>query len=481
MRGIVLAALGGFALVLAFPPFGLWPLIFVGFVPIVVAEHRILPASWSGTGLTTGIGIYIAVQAWGGLQASQRWLLLVLVPVLWLSGRLDAALQRSTAYRHVWWSSAVMWTAGLFLFGLTPIASWLDPAFALYREPWLIQPVSVLSVSGLNLFILIVNYLLAAAILVPESRTRRWALVSAGLVSAIWVACSVALLGAGRAGPSVRVAVVEPGAIAVVHGTPGPATSATQQSVLAQLIAGSRQAASRGAQVVVWPEKVLTYDPRASSAVQTLVKSANIYLVIGYTPDAQRFNRATVLAPSGQFLDVYNKQHPVRFQGDHSTGGPVVVADMVLARVAPIICYDLDYQNTARAAARHGAQLLAVPSEDWPGIAEQHYTHLVFRAVENRLAAAKADTAWDSAIIDPNGRIVRSHVSRREQRSVLVATVPLGTGHSPFTVTGNWLGWLTVAMSGVWALIGVRITRRAHGATYASPGTDATSRASTTA
>lgn len=62
------------------------------------------------------------------------------------------------------------------------------------------------------------------------------------------------------------------------------------------------------------------------------------------------------------------------------------------------------------------------------GIADKHHTHLVFRAVENRLTMIKADRAFDSAIIDPYGRLVTHGVSSKGVRRVLVAQGHLGLG-----------------------------------------------------
>ncbi|MEW5933494.1 MAG: hypothetical protein AB1816_07925, partial [Bacillota bacterium] len=61
-------------------------------------------------------------------------------------------------------------------------------------------------------------------------------------------------------------------------------------------------------------------------------------------------------------------------------------------------------RDTARKVARNGARLLTVPSFDWLAIAHKHYTHLVFRAIENRVSAVKADVGF--AIVDPYGRIL---------------------------------------------------------------------------
>src|SRR5512147_1514972 len=45
--GIALSALSGLMLLLAFPPYGLWPLAWFGVVPVLLAEYRFLPAKWS--------------------------------------------------------------------------------------------------------------------------------------------------------------------------------------------------------------------------------------------------------------------------------------------------------------------------------------------------------------------------------------------------------------------------------------------------
>lgn len=462
VSGVVLAALGGLGLVAAFPPYGAWPLVFVAFVPIALAQHRVLPAAWSVLAPTVGIGLYVGYLGWGGLQPDQRWWLLVLVPIIAATGWMDLRWHGATGYRHFWWATPVAWTGALYAIGLTPIASWLDPAYALYRQPWLIQPVSVVSLSGLNLLIMLTNYAISSAVLRPVRRTRL--VLTGGLVAmlALWIAGSAVLLSVGRDGPTVRVAAVQLGTRTNEAVAPGSAAR-SNAVVLPRLAAATRQAASRGARLVVWPEKALVdVDPTTDETrtLQDLAASTGTYLVVGYTPDPDRFNRAAVIDPTGRILAVYDKQHPVTFAGDHSTGGQVVIAQTALGRIAPIVCYDLDFEDTARDAARGGAQLLAVPSEDWSGIADQHYIHLVFRAVENGLAAIKADTAWDSAIIDPEGDLMASRVSTTAGRDVLVATIPVGTGRTAFVTTGNWVGPVCVALTMLWVFLGVRSTRR---------------------
>lgn len=456
-RGIALAGAGALALAASFDPVGAWPLILVGFVPIGIAQHRVLPREWAGLATAIGYGGYIASVTWGGFTASQRpWLLLVAAG-LFVSGWLERGWHQRTGYRHLWWSGPVTWAGALFAFGLTPLSSWIDPAYALYRQYWLLQPVSVFAITGANLMILGTNFAVLAAVL---NRTQRLRLVAGAAVGLSgWVVLSGVLLDVGSTDRIVRVAAVQPGAIPRVDRLPAGQRAAADARILDVLEAGTRQAARDGAELVVWPEKALQYDDPALDAadrLRALAAETHVYLVIGYTQDPQRFNRATVLAPTGRFLGVYDKQHPVLFAGDHSVGGPVVVMKTDLGTIAPIICFDLDFADTGREAARKGADLLVVPSEDWSGIARQHYTHLVFRAIENRVSAVKADTAWGSAIIDANGRILARHVTTDPSSVVLVRDVALGTGRSPLVSTGDWIGWACLGLSVLWGVIVLR-------------------------
>ena len=45
--GLVLAACSGVMFLLAFPPYGLWPLAWIGLVPALLAQYRLLPLKWS--------------------------------------------------------------------------------------------------------------------------------------------------------------------------------------------------------------------------------------------------------------------------------------------------------------------------------------------------------------------------------------------------------------------------------------------------
>ena len=54
--GLALAALSVGMLMLAFPPYNLWPLIGVGLMLMLLAQYRLMPRRWSGLAPAVAIG-----------------------------------------------------------------------------------------------------------------------------------------------------------------------------------------------------------------------------------------------------------------------------------------------------------------------------------------------------------------------------------------------------------------------------------------
>jgi apolipoprotein N-acyltransferase len=65
--------------------------------------------------------------------------------------------------------------------------------------------------------------------------------------------------------------------------------------------------------------------------------------------------------------------------------------------------------------------------------------------VENRVAIIKSDGGYDSAIIDPYGRIIEKAITPEGANAILVADIPLGAGNTIVTHLGDWVGWLCLA------------------------------------
>lgn len=77
LLGVTLPALGGLAFVLAFPPYEIWPLVFVGLIPVLIVQYRILPPKLSS--LACAIGVFVWLQGYLGpvfvpIGTFMRWL-----------------------------------------------------------------------------------------------------------------------------------------------------------------------------------------------------------------------------------------------------------------------------------------------------------------------------------------------------------------------------------------------------------------------
>ena len=59
--GLVLSLVSGIMLTISFAPYNAWPLIFVAFLPTIIAQYRVLPAKLSSlaSAVMTGTWVYL--------------------------------------------------------------------------------------------------------------------------------------------------------------------------------------------------------------------------------------------------------------------------------------------------------------------------------------------------------------------------------------------------------------------------------------
>ncbi len=371
--------------------------------------------------------------------------------------------------------------------------SWI--AYRIGGLPQLVQPVSVVSTPALNLLLHVVNAAIALAVLaladrrwphladvaVPR-RVLAWSLGVPGVVCAAWVVWSLAIYSSvtHRMGPEVRVAAVQPGLENATPGTlisagdlhPGRGEEQRRSAQIAQLSDLTRQAAARGAKIVVWPEETLNYDPRVTDTawIPALVRQTGIYLAMGFTPnaaDGSAPNTALLWSPDGTVASVYYKTKRVLAEGESFTPGTVYpTVRTPYGTLGMIICFDIDFPDgPARRVAADGARMILAPSIDFESVADVRSASTAYRAIENRVAMVKADVAWDSVIVAPNGRVVTSTAvhAERGDSALLVTDVPMGPGGAPFTLFGGtpfrWLEWIATLVM-LEALITTKIRRR---------------------
>jgi apolipoprotein N-acyltransferase len=109
--------------------------------------------------------------------------------------------------------------------------------------------------------------------------------------------------------------------------------------------------------------------------------------------------------------------------------------------------------------------MILAPSIDVESISSVRSASTVFRAVENRVAMVKADAAWDSVVVAPNGQVlaIDNIHTQLGGRALLVADVPLGPRGAPFTRYGGlpfqWAAYALTAVMGGAMFLSWRRTR----------------------
>jgi len=497
MLGLGLSVLSGLMLVWSMEGYHIEGLIFIGFVPALVAQHRVLPRRWSGLGFGIPVGILFQGYLGPGLSnADLAWYLYVYG--LWIALFVAAIAWRSrgfhsrTGYRWFVLSTPLAYVAFEFVrTNMTEVfgGSWGMLPYALYERPGILQPVSITGIHGMTLLLLLINFGIARVVLTqlderlgpPDGRaplTRAAARRDGRVITAVtvgWVVLSLALLDNIHVDVfdplpenTVRVAAIQPdpydieGIDRVLAGEiDADDISISEQEKLRRNIEQTVFAANQGAELVVWYEGGLKFDPSGPEGepIRALADEHNIYLAVGWQSPTEggRYNEVATFSPDGEFLGSYGKSHPGEFAGDFSARqGDYLVYDAPFGRFGSIICFDLDFLDSARNVAKLGANILAVSSNDVPGIADKHYTHLVFRSIESRLATVKADSAFDSAITDPYGRILDAYVNQYTGRATLVADVQVGSGDTFYVRFGDWFAWLALAGSLVFLGVGAQ-------------------------
>ena len=134
---------------------------------------------------------------------------------------------------------------------------------------------------------------------------------------------------------------------------------------------------------------------------QRLAIESGMYIVGGTLPamdppdERTLFNECYVYAPDGDY-DVQGKLHMTRFEAEEWFVSPhkqFKVFDTAIGKLAVTICYDVEFPELARAAAKEGAYILVVPSctDDRQGFLRVRYCAQA-RAIENQMYVIHSGT-----------------------------------------------------------------------------------------
>jgi apolipoprotein N-acyltransferase len=358
-------------------------------------------------GIPIATGLWIVYLAWDAIRrrAGDRWGIYVFPALM--------ALLETASYR------------------LTEFGVWGAAANTQLDDLRLLQLASVAGVGGIG-FMMAWTASTAAALLSARDRAGLRVHLAAllAVIGAVYTFGSLRLHAEQR-GATVRVA----GVVADLGPTPaglpsGPAVAANTD----ELFERTREAARRGARLIVWNEAATVVEPAAESLFVrrglAVARENRVDLVIAYivplaTSQFRMENKYVWLSDGGEVLEVYYKHHPVPGEGSVRGKGPLKGIDRPFGVTAGAICYDYDFPGMALGHAAAGAGLIAVPASDWRGIDPYHTQMARLRAIEGGFSVVRPVRWATSAAFDAYGRS-RATLSHFEDNDrIMMATLPV--------------------------------------------------------
>jgi apolipoprotein N-acyltransferase len=460
------AALGaGLATSLAFPPAGLWPLAFVGIVPLLLLLRTAGPRRGALYGLVWGAGFFGATLYWIALFGAMAWTALVLLCAasIALYGLVIGTLWRSDRPIVDALVAASAWTAIDWIRGMWPLGGFTWGSLGVSQAPnHLTLPLAaVTGVWGVTFVVVLVNAAIAM-LLVREGRGAHRVVLAA--LAAVAVVAPAALPASPATGGALDIAALQ------VDVRVPPGTSATEEDrlVAARHIELHRSLAGGPRPgLVLWGEGALdpaaAADPATVAAVQDAIAAVGSPTTVGAVVNdpAGGDQRTSVLAfdERGRLVDRYDKVHLVPFGEfvpwrsrlgwisaiqqipvDRVPGASIhTIAQPGLPPYGTPICFENAFPDITRAFVNAGAQFLVVPvnnaSYDFTAAADQHLQMSQLRAVETARWVVDAGVSGITAFVDPTGRTT----ARTElfETAILRGQVRTSTARTPYVRYGD--------------------------------------------
>ncbi|WP_309229702.1 MULTISPECIES: apolipoprotein N-acyltransferase [unclassified Blastococcus] len=471
----LLAALGGLATCLAFPGAALVPLAVLGPAALALSVHGRSARGGFWLGLVLGLGFFVPLLSWTGVYVGPfPWLALAVFEALHL-GLLGAATALTSRLR--WWPlwAAALWVAdealrGRFVLGGFP---WGRLGFSQTDGP-LLSFAAYGGVPFVGFAVALIGTLLAAAVLAAV-RIRRSTgsgrrAAARSLAGALAAAVAVPLLGALAWLPLPGASLTDGGptaTVAVIQGDvprAGLDFNAQRRAVLdnhvqrtLELADAVRAGEQPQPDVVLWPENSSDIDPYrnddAAAQIDRAARAIDAPILVGAVVQGPgRFisNTAIVWDPEEGPGETYVKRHPVplgeyvparsffRFFSadvdrvtDQKAGDEPGLLDIGGIRVGDLICFEVVYDGLVSDVA--GAGMLVVQTNNatfgYTAESEQQLAMSRLRAVEHGRTVAVVATSGISAVVAPDGTVVRSselftpdvfveEIAQRDSRSV---------------------------------------------------------------
>ncbi|MGH9880615.1 MAG: apolipoprotein N-acyltransferase, partial [Pyrinomonadaceae bacterium] len=442
------AILASILLVFTFPDFNLWPLAWVGLVPLLIAIARrpVLSRAFL-LGWITGSLFFFGSCHWltysmvhyGRIPGWIAYLLLI--PGALALGLFPAAFALVLAS-----AARLLRTKALFLAPFIWVAFewarlgvtgqlWNAIGYSQAYKPLLIQSAYWGGVYGVSFLIVSTNAALAFMIV---NRCKRAVVITTAVLAV------VAILVLGSNAPSLPREAVIPAAHVVALQPNVPMDLVKSAEEMRELTtrhinmskSALRQLPNDGLpRLVIWPESPMNFtyasDSQFREFISGFARANNTALLFNSqepAPNDGIYNSAVLINEAGRLIGQYDKIRLMPFGeyvplprwlpganlitamvGEFSPGTNYKLLSVGSAQAGVFICIESAYPWIARTFAREGADVLINISNDGylgrTAVMRQHLANAVFRAVENGRPVVRVTNTGITAYITAKGEV----------------------------------------------------------------------------
>ncbi|HVG39373.1 MAG TPA: apolipoprotein N-acyltransferase [Pyrinomonadaceae bacterium] len=494
-----LAVLSSVLLVFSFPDFDLWPLAWVGLVPLLLAVARrpapARPFAAFVLGWLSGTIFFYASCYWltysmiryGGLPAPLAYTLLA--PAAAVVGLFPAFVMTAFAFLLNRQGKLIallgfpfLWTTGELARLYVTGQLWNAVGYSQGYVPPLIQAARWGGVYGVGFLIVAANVAFAYFIL---EKTRRAFFFSAALLCVVAMILALSFYSARRdrddAAPEALVVGVQANV---------PMSFARTPEAMDELLQRHFRLSERGLQgvrdeklralprLVVWSESPMNFAYSGDASIRSVLgefarrnRAALIINSMEPAPNDGAYNSALMIDDEGRLIAQYDKIRLLPFGeyvpgskwlpgtslvaaivGDFTPGEKYPLLSIGPARAGVFICFESAFPEIARRFAAEGADvLLNISNDGYLGptpVRRQHLANAVFRAVEAGRPVLRVTNTGITARIAADGRVSDETGSFRPE----VRTWTVGRAASPktfYTERGDLFAFACALLSGL--------------------------------
>ena len=497
IKDIFLAASSGLLIAISFPRFNLYPVAWIGLIPLltVLKDKDKKDAFWLGwlVGVTSFIVIInwvtITMYNYGKVPVPVSYtIMFLLAAYLGLYTAIFSYLfnlikDRSPQIRLVIGPS--LWvTLELIRNYLLTGFPWAQLGYSQYEFMELIQIADITGVYGISFLIVMVNIAITETAILIKKRGRKERGHYRNLIALIAIPVLIliivysygyiklsSLYEAEKNIKKMRIGLIQGN---IEQGKKWDVKF--KRETIDIYLTLSKKAKLEGAGLIIWPETAAPFffeqEREYQNELTTFAKQNSVYLLIGSPAMKGRdglLNSAYLISPKGDVLYRYDKIHLVPFGeyvplknilffinkmvegiGDFVPGEDYTIMKTDGARFGLVICYEIIFPELVREFVKRDANLMVTITNDaWFGVSSapyQHFSMAVFRAVENRVPVIRAANTGITGIIDASGRIIKTTDIFAE--TYITDEVAISDAHKKtiYTKYGDIFSYLCVAV-----------------------------------